>query len=69
MSIILFIVTLFLSYKGWVLDFFGTTSGIGIEPITYGLCFMVIDGIFVLVKNGVYNLYQRRKYYKQIRSE
>ncbi len=68
-SFILYFVTLFLSKYNLVIDLFGTTEGIGIEPITYGFCYVIIDGIFVLCKNVIYNLYQRRKYYKQIRSE
>lgn len=68
-SVILFFVVSFLSSKGWVIDFFGSTGGSGIEPFTYGLCFIVVDGIFLLIKNLVINIYDRYKYYKQIKED
>ena len=50
MSFILFFVTVFLSSKGWVLPIL-QNDGAGIEPFTYALCYVVIDGIFVLIKD------------------
>lgn len=68
-SIVLYFITSFLSYKGWVLDLFGTTGGMGIEPFTYGLCFILVDSICLLIKNLILNIYQRYKYYKQIKED
>ncbi len=66
MSLILFFVTLFLSSKGWVLPIL-QNEGAGIEPFTYGLCYIIIDGIFVSIKNLCVMIYQRISYYKQLR--
>ncbi len=66
LSVILFFITLFLSSRGWVLDLFGTTGGSGIEPITYGLCYILVDGIFLLGKNLIIFLYRKHKYKKQM---
>lgn len=65
LSIILCFVTYFLSMHGLVLDPFGTTGGQGIEPITYGLCFVVVDFIFLFIKNLIIYIYNRIKYQKQ----
>ena len=48
LSIILYVITNLLSYYGLVLDLFGTTGSIGIDPFTYALCFLAVDSIFVL---------------------
>lgn len=64
-SFILFFVICFLGYKGWIINLFGT-SDYGLEPFTYGLCFIVIDFIFVLAKNIIYNIVERIKYKKQL---
>jgi hypothetical protein len=66
LSTILYIVTLFLSANGLVLDLFGTTANTGIEPFTYALCFIIIDGIFILAKNGIQLLIKKHRYKKQI---
>lgn len=67
-TIILFFITMLLSYKGWVLNVFGRSDG-GIEPFTYALCFIVVDAIFLLIKNLIIMLYERIKYKMQIRGE
>ena len=64
LSIILYFITNILSYYGLVLDLFGTTDSVGIDPFTYALCFLAIDAIFVLAKNGIYTLINRMKYKK-----
>ena len=64
-TIILFFITMLLSYKGWVLNVFGRSDG-GIEPFTYALCFIVVDAIFLLIKNLIIMLYERIKYKMQI---
>lgn len=66
-SIILFFLVSFLSYKGLVIDLFGSTGGSGIEPFSYGFCFILVDSIFLIIKNILMNLYNRYKYYKQMR--
>ena len=64
-SFILYFVTIFLGSRGWVFNSFGKSSS-GIEPFTYGLCFIVVDGVFVILKDIIIMIYQRVIYYKQI---
>lgn len=65
-SFVLYFVTLILGKYGLILDPFGTTGGVGIEPFTYGLCFLVLDSICLGVKNLIINLKARIVYKKQI---
>ncbi|MBR6071295.1 MAG: hypothetical protein IKP77_00500 [Acholeplasmatales bacterium] len=65
-SLILYFVTIYLSYKGWVLNTFGTNNGYGIEPFTYGFCFIIVDGVFVSIKDLIVYFYQRIIYKKQM---
>ena len=67
LSFILFFVTLLLSYWHLVWDPFGTTGGVGIEPFTYAICYVIIDGFVILIKNIIIIIYQRIKYNKQIK--
>lgn len=69
LSFVLFLVTIFLGKMGWVFDPFGTTGGVGIEPFTYGLCFIVCDSICLCVKNLSISVYERLKYKRQIKEE
>lgn len=62
LSVILFFVTVFLGKHGWVLDPFGTAGGQGIEPFTYGFCYIVVDFIFLFIKNLSIYIYKRYKY-------
>lgn len=62
LSIILFFVTIFLGKHGWVLDPFGTAGGQGIEPFTYGFCYIAVDFIFLFIKNMSIYIYKRYKY-------
>jgi hypothetical protein len=41
-------------------------GGIGIEPFSYGLGFILVDGVFLVAKNYIVKLYQYLKYKKQI---
>ena len=66
LSIILYFVTIFLSSHGLVLDLFGTTGGTGIEPFTYALCYMIVDFIFLFIKNLSVDLYEKHKYNKDM---
>jgi hypothetical protein len=66
-SLILYFFTVYIGYRGWVLNVFGTTNGFGIEPFTYGLCFIIVDGIFVSIKDLIIMIYQRVIYYKQMK--
>jgi len=65
LSFILYFVTWFLGMKGWVLNPFQTVN-YGIEPFTYGLSFIIIDTLFVLVKDLCVILYYRLAYKKQM---
>ena len=62
LSILLYFITNILSYYGLVLDLFGTTGSVGIDPFTYALCFLAVDSIFVATKNGINGLINRIKY-------
>lgn len=69
LSFLLCFVTKLLSEKGLVFDPFGTTGGVGIEPFTYALCFIIFDTLFIIIKNQIIKIYQRYKYNKQIKGE
>lgn len=67
LSFILFFITIFLSQHHLVWDPFGTTGGVGIEPFTYAISYIVVDGIVIVLKNVIQMIYERAKYYKQIK--
>jgi hypothetical protein len=64
MTIMFFIVLLFSYYK--LVPSFMDKGGIGIEPFSYGLGFILVDGVFLVAKNYIVKLYQYLKYKKQI---
>ena len=64
-SFVLFFAISFLGYKGWVINLFGT-SEYGIEPFTYGLCFIIIDILCGIIKNIVCDIVERIKYKRQL---
>ena len=64
-SFILFFAISFLGYKGWIFNLFGN-SDYGLEPFSYGLCFIIIDIICVLIKNLISNIVERIQYKRQI---
>ncbi len=64
-SFLLFFVISFLGYKGWIFNLFGN-SDYGLEPFTYGLCFIIVDIICVLIKNLISNLIERIQYKRQL---
>ena len=67
LSIVLYFISIyFLSPNHLVWDPFGTTGGIGIEPFTYGLWFIIVDTICVIIKDVIIMIVQRIKYKKQI---
>lgn len=68
LSVILFLITIFLSSKKLVLDPFGTTGGQGVEPFTYALCFIVVDFIFLVIKNLILYLHKRIKYNREMKA-
>ena len=69
MAILIYIIiVVVLAPHGLILDPFGTTGGIGIEPFTVGFIYLIIDGVFVIIKNLIVALYYRAKYYKQIKT-
>ncbi len=65
-SVILYFFVNYLGYKGWVVNPFGVTDGYGLEPFTYGFCFVIVDGIFVSIKDLIIMIYQRVIYFKQL---
>ncbi|MDE5566654.1 MAG: hypothetical protein K2I77_06675 [Anaeroplasmataceae bacterium] len=69
LSIILFFVTWFLGSHHMVWDPFGTSGGSGIEPFTYGLCYIIIDFIFLFIKDMIVYIYIRCKYKIQSQGE
>lgn len=66
LSILMFFVINFLSAKGLILDLFGTTKGIGIEPFSYALYFIILDYICLAIKFLSIYIYKRIKYKKQM---
>ena len=70
MAILVFVLNVgVLSKYGLVLDPFGTTGGIGIEPFTVGLLYIILDGVFIIIKNIIVMIVQRVQYKIQNRSE
>jgi hypothetical protein len=48
-------------------NLFGQAAGI--DPFTYGLMFLIVDTIFISIKNFIIMIYQRISYKKQINAE
>lgn len=69
LSIILFFITVFLAEHHLILDLFGTTGGAGIEPFTYALCYIIVDFIFLFIKNVISDCIVRHNYKKQMTQE
>ena len=70
LAILIFIIIVgFLSKYGLVLDPFGTTGGIGIEPFTVGFVYLILDGICIIIKNIIVMIIQRVKFNIQNKSE
>ncbi len=65
-SFTIFFVIIYFGYKGWIPNLFGGEN-YGIEPFSYGLFFMILDTIMILLKNLIWNIYQRIKYNRQIK--
>ena len=68
LSFILYFITVFLGSRGLIFNLFGTTN-FGIEPFTYGLCYIIVDAFFLLIKNLIIYAYRRYKYNKQLKGE
>ena len=66
LSGIMFFVINFLSAKGWILDLFGTTGGIGLEPFSYALYFIIVDYICLLIKYLILYMNKRIRYKRQM---
>jgi len=64
MTIMFVLVSVFSYYK--LVPSFLDNGGIGIEPFSYGLGFILVDGVFLVIKNYIVKLYQYLKYKKQI---
>lgn len=65
-TVIMFFITYWLSSIHMVFDPFGTTGGVGIEPFTYGLWYLLIDTVFVFIKDLIVEIRQRVVYKRQI---
>lgn len=68
LSIMLYFITVFLGYKGWVLNLFGSTN-YGIEPFTYAFCYLVVDLIFLTIKNLIVYIRERVRYNAQMKED
>ncbi|MDE7100441.1 MAG: hypothetical protein K2O05_01135, partial [Anaeroplasmataceae bacterium] len=68
-SILLFLITWVLSSHHLVWDPFGAAGGSGIEPFTYGLCYIFVDFVFLFIKNISIYIYTRYKYKIQSQGE
>lgn len=64
--VIMFLLVSVFSYYRLVPSFLDN-EGIGIEPFSYGLGFILVDGVFLLIKNYIVKLYQYLRYQKMIR--
>lgn len=64
LSIILYFVVVFMGIHGWIFNPFGSTS-YGIEPFSYGLFYIVVDFVFLFIKNLIIYIVTRIKYKKQ----
>lgn len=64
-SLILYFLTVYLGSKNIVFNPFSGENN-GIEPITYGICFVIVDGIFVSIKDLIIAIVQYVKYKRQI---
>lgn len=65
LSFILYFVIVYLGLHGLVINPFGGVN-YGLEPFTYGLCYIILDMLFVLIKNGIYSIILRTNYKKQM---
>ena len=66
LTTIMFFITYWLSSMHMVFDPFGTTGGVGIEPFTYGLWYLIVDAVFVFIKDLIVEIRLRAIYKKQI---
>ncbi len=64
LSIILFFVVYFMGMHGWILNPMGGTN-YGIEPFSYALFYIIVDFIFLFIKNVIVDIRVRIKYKKQ----
>ncbi len=64
MTIMFILVSLFSYYK--LVPSFLDNGGIGIEPFSYGLGFILVDGVFLVIKNYLVKLYQYLRYRRMI---
>ena len=65
--IIVYFLVMWFGYNGWILNPFGGTN-FGLEPFSFGLFFLIVDGFFVIVKDLLLMLLQRIKYKKQMKN-
>ncbi len=67
-SLILTYITVWLGNYGLVLNLLDS-GGSGIEPFTFGLWFVLVDGVFIIIKNLIIMDRERIKYNKQIKED
>lgn len=65
-SLLLTFITVRLGNYGLVLNLLDS-GGTGIEPFTFGLWFVLVDGVFIVIKNLIIMAHERIKYNKQIK--
>ncbi len=65
-SLIMYFLITWLGYKGMIVNFFGNTN-YGIEPFSYGFWFLIVDGIFVLLKDIIVLIVYRIQYNIQMK--
>ena len=68
LSIILYIITVFLGSKGLILNLLGGTN-YGIEPFTYALCYLLVDFVFLTIKNLIVFAKVRHDYNAQMKED
>ena len=64
MTIMFLLVAVFSYYR--LVPSFLDNGGIGIEPFSYGFGFIIVDGIFLVIKNYIIKLYQYLRYRRLI---
>lgn len=65
-SFILYFIIVLLGSYHLLPNLFGQVN-YGLEPFTYGFLFLIVDSLFVLIKNLIINISQRITYKRQIK--
>ncbi|MBQ9520794.1 MAG: hypothetical protein IJR67_04875 [Acholeplasmatales bacterium] len=65
--IVIYFIVIWFGYNGWILNLLGT-SNFGLEPFSFGLFFLIVDGVVVIIKDLCVLLHLRLKYKKQMKN-